>query len=134
MTSPPFCPHGYWVGPNGEVEPVSAWQCHNRDSVSIARKYSIPFQSHSHLETVSQTNAQQELYARGWVSVTVPFNSVDLNFIIVEVDPPKAQIVTLQKLIKEHGAAGAEHFQIGFFSFNTSREARRHLYEYYNIS
>ena len=78
MSADWFCKWGYWVGPEGQIEPASGFQRHAVDAVGIIEKYGVELPPNPDDLALAEYLA---LGDAGWVEITTaPTVALGLDF------------------------------------------------------
>lgn len=108
-----FCPHGYWVSPEGDIEPIRGWQGHRRVAPEICERYGVA-SGYDPEDIADQLNAKDALCEAGWLNVTIGVSRRTVELDVDELSPPK-QLRALIKIVREHG----KDPNVSFFTFES---------------
>ena len=116
-----YCPFGYWIGPNGEIEGISHWQNHDVDALEIAKKHGVDYRRH-----YEGRDAVRALQEAGWSTMTV--NQYLLNPTIHMAYPTAAQAEAFCTVLREHTKhIGDDLITIGYDDFHSLASAVQHI-------
>lgn len=132
--------YGYWIGPHGEIVPLSGYQSHLDDAPYVIRVHECERAPLSLVNAINEASADSEdtqfgelklqcrrwLWDNGWISPTTSRAATDgsvLNIQLpVRMTSPMAR--ALKRVVKEHDRAGCVIW-FGLDDEVTGREAIR---------
>lgn len=124
MSASWFSQWGYWVGPEGQIEPASGFQRHVHDAVGLVEKYGVELPPNPDELPLAEYLA---LGDAGWVEITTaPIVALGLDF-DTEDGMPRRQMEALVRIVREHGKDGKAQFFIDRTDHVGARSAMHYI-------